>query len=244
MGVENLNDSISNVQLDRAEFGWGDTYDQVGEKATIASDHKFQVLYNPTEYSIDADNQISETAVPGLGAPIMQFVHGRGRTLSMQLFIDTTEPQMMAGTLVTDASEAVTKVTNLLAVQSGTKAPPLVRIDWGTLHFVGVLLSARVRYLLFNYKGKPLRATVDITVREYKPITVQVKQAAGPSPEQTKTRTIKQGETLSQIAAQEYGDASKWRQIAEANKIDDPRKVPAGKVLVIPPDATPKGAQR
>ncbi|HLN63073.1 MAG TPA: LysM peptidoglycan-binding domain-containing protein [Symbiobacteriaceae bacterium] len=242
MGVENLAESVSNVKLDRAQFSWGDSYDQVS-RSQMPPEQQFEVLYNPTEYSIDTDNQISETAIPGLGAPVMQFVHGRGRTLTMQLFIDTTEPQMMAGTLVNDASEAVAKITDLLAIKSATKAPPLCRVDWGTLHFVGVLLSAKVRYLLFNYKGKPLRATVDVTLREYQPINVQLKQTSGASPEQTKTRTIKQGETLSQIAAQEYGDASQWRQIAQANGIDDPRKVPAGKSLIIPPDAKPKGAK-
>lgn len=243
MGVENLTESLSNVKHDRATFSWGDTYDQV-KGGQVPPGQTLEVLYNPTEYSIDTDNQISETAIPGLGAPVMQFVHGRGRTLSMQLFIDTTEPQMRAGTLFSDASEAVAKITDLLAIKSATKAPPLCRVDWGTLHFVGVLLSAKVRYMLFNYKGKPLRATVDVTLREYQPINVQLKQATGASPDQTKTRTVKQGETLSQIAAQEYGDASKWRQVAEANGIDDPRKLPAGKVIVIPPDAAPKGATR
>jgi LysM repeat protein len=45
---------------------------------------------------------------------------------------------------------------------------------------------------------------------------------------------IKKGETLSQIAARVYGTPSRWPEIAKANGIKDPRKVPAGMKLRIP----------
>lgn len=52
-----------------------------------------------------------------------------------------------------------------------------------------------------------------------------------------KTYVIKQGDTLSKIAARAdvYGDASKWKLIAQANNIRDPKKLgPIGKTLKIP----------
>jgi nucleoid-associated protein YgaU len=46
---------------------------------------------------------------------------------------------------------------------------------------------------------------------------------------------VQQRETLDFIASQEYGQASHWRHIAEANGIDDPMRVRPGTVLALPP---------
>lgn len=51
-----------------------------------------------------------------------------------------------------------------------------------------------------------------------------------------KTYTVKAGDTLGKIAARSdvYSDASKWKKIATANKIRDPKKLRVGQVLKIP----------
>jgi nucleoid-associated protein YgaU len=54
------------------------------------------------------------------------------------------------------------------------------------------------------------------------------------SADRTKQKTLKQGEQLWMLAAEEYEDPSRWRAIAEANGIDNPRKPPVGRNLVIP----------
>jgi len=55
------------------------------------------------------------------------------------------------------------------------------------------------------------------------------------SPDHTKRRTLKSGETLALIASEEYDDPGEWRRIADANGIDDPRDVKPGTVLTLPP---------
>lgn len=53
---------------------------------------------------------------------------------------------------------------------------------------------------------------------------------------------IKKGETLSELAEKYYGDASKWKLIAKASGIKDPKKIPVGTELTFPPDPdAPKG---
>jgi nucleoid-associated protein YgaU len=42
------------------------------------------------------------------------------------------------------------------------------------------------------------------------------------------------GDSLPQIAWQEYGDATGWRVIAEANDIDDPMILAPGIELLVP----------
>jgi nucleoid-associated protein YgaU len=61
---------------------------------------------------------------------------------------------------------------------------------------------------------------------------------ASPSPagSAARTYTVAKGDTLSAIAQREYGAASKWKVIYEANrdKISNPDRIQAGQVLVIP----------
>ena len=51
-----------------------------------------------------------------------------------------------------------------------------------------------------------------------------------------KTYTVVKGDSLSKIAKREYGDASKWHKIFEANKdvIEDPNLIEIGQDLIIP----------
>jgi nucleoid-associated protein YgaU len=51
-----------------------------------------------------------------------------------------------------------------------------------------------------------------------------------------KTYTVVKGDSLSKIAKREYGDASKWRQIYQANRdvIDNPDLIEPGQDLIIP----------
>ena len=54
------------------------------------------------------------------------------------------------------------------------------------------------------------------------------------SPDTTKYHTVRQGDSLWALAAQEYGDAGQWRAIAEANGLANPRTLRTGETLVVP----------
>ena len=47
------------------------------------------------------------------------------------------------------------------------------------------------------------------------------------------TYAAKKGDTLWGIAAQFYGDGTKWRTLAAKNNVSDPKKLPIGKVLTL-----------
>jgi nucleoid-associated protein YgaU len=55
--------------------------------------------------------------------------------------------------------------------------------------------------------------------------------------------TVKKGDTLSKIAGDEYGDATAWKRIFEANrdKIKDPDLIHPGQELTIPAAETRGG---
>jgi nucleoid-associated protein YgaU len=62
-------------------------------------------------------------------------------------------------------------------------------------------------------------------------------ESAAPAAPAARTYTVAKGDTLSAIAQSQYGAASKWRVIFEANrdKISDPDRIQPGQVLTIPP---------
>lgn len=102
----------------------------------------------------------------------------------------------------------------------------------------GSVATARDRDLVVLALGNtPGVAQVDdqLTVRE------ATGQTAAPTPAEppAKFYTVKKGDTLSAIAKAEYGAASKYPKIFEANKpmLKDPDKIYPGQVLRIPPAA-------
>src|ERR1700727_705355 len=127
---------------------------------TPAGQAAINALFNPTEYSLGKANQIAEAAVPGLDAPILQYVHGNTRTLDMDLFFDTYEEG-------TDVTGRTTPVYNLLLIDPATHAPPICDIAWGSLTFRGVLDHVTGKFTLFLADGTPVRATLSVTFKEF-----------------------------------------------------------------------------
>lgn len=201
------------------------------------------VQFNPTEYSLNKSAQIAEIAIPGLDSPIQQFIRGQSEKLTMELFFDTTK-EGGTGVAAIDVRLRTGPIYQLVKVQPKTHAPPRVRFHWGPplnqiglggLSFKGIVESVQQKFDLFNPLGIPLRATLNVTFREYKTLEEQLKELNLQSPDHTKRRLVKRGDTLSQIATEEYDNPDKWRIIAEHNNIANPRRLVPGTTLEIPP---------
>ena len=200
------------------------------EKAKIIPEggEPISVLFNPTQYSLDRGNQIAEVGIPGLGAPVLQFVRGTPRILNVELFFDTYEQQL-------DVRVLTDRIYKLLGIESASHVPPICTFQWGMFTFKCVVERVGGRFTLFLSDGRPVRATLTVVLKEYIPVDVLVKETPLESADRTKTRAVKRGDTLASIAAAEYDDPTKWRPIAEANRIENPRLVQPGQGLVIPP---------
>ncbi|MEI8383894.1 MAG: peptidoglycan-binding protein [Planctomycetota bacterium] len=197
---------------------------------------KFSVQFNPTEYTLTKGAQIAEIAIPGLDTPLLQFVAGQNEKLSLDLFFDSTDKGGMGAGAIS-VEEETNKFYQLVKIQHKTHAPPRLRFLWGTgLNFECIVESITRKFTLFNPHGIPLRATLSVTFREYKTLERQVKELNLQSADHTKRHVVVQGETLSSIAAREYGDPRQWRTIADKNfaALSDLRRLPAGLELSLP----------
>jgi LysM repeat protein len=185
-------------------------------------------MFNPEEYSLNKENNYASQAIPGLTSPLLQFVHGNLQTLDMELFFDTFDAQ-------TDVRSETSQIFDLLAINSDLHTPPVLRVTWGTLDFRCVLAKVSQKFLRFFADGRPGRARLTVGFSEYLDAATQVAQANLQSPDFSKAYTVRQGDTLSGIAAQFYEDATKWRPIALSNSLVDPRSIVPGQEIQIPP---------
>jgi nucleoid-associated protein YgaU len=103
------------------------------------------------------------------------------------------------------------------------------------LHFKAIIERFSQRFTMFLDDGTPVRAIVNITFKEYKTVSDQLAELALESADRTTLRTIKEGDSLWYLAAENYGDSEQWRAIAEANDIENPRLLSAGRQIEIPP---------
>jgi len=189
------------------------------------TNERFSVMYNPEEYQLEQGNNFAEIGVPGLNAPPLQYVRGTLRVLSMELFFDTYE-------LHQDVRDYTGKIVGLLDKMLRTNAPPVLVFLLGQFHFQCVLAQVGQRFTMFSRDGTPVRATLTVRFQEYQRVEIQMQQGLFLGP--PTLHHIVEGQTLSGMAATYLGDSQRWREIAEANHIDDPLHIPAGSPLVIP----------
>src|SRR5205809_1025024 len=84
---------------------------------------EFQVLFNPSEYSIDTAAKWQQQEKKGQRSEL-QYTGAERKKLTMELFFDTYEQQ-------TDVREHIVKVGKLLLFNKDRHRTQLVTISWG-----------------------------------------------------------------------------------------------------------------
>jgi len=205
-----------------------------------------QVLFNPAEYTIEKGNTFQNTSLPGLANPVTHFVTGNADTLTMELFFDTYTVSSRHSQANVKQGEDVRKYTKevaeLLNIDPSLHAPPVCQFVWGPpsgsegkLQFTATIERLTQKFTMFLNDGTPVRATLNVTFKEYKTVKEQLEEIGRESADRTKRETVKEGDSLWLYAAREYRDAGLWRVIAKANKIENPRILATGQRLLIPP---------
>ncbi|TCO55772.1 LysM peptidoglycan-binding domain-containing protein [Actinocrispum wychmicini] len=181
-------------------------------------------------WSRQPSRMASESSLP-------EFVGSGPRSLTVDVFLDATaNHDNTIERRVRQLMSACVPTPRSLAARQ--PASPWVRFEWGTARttaFDAVVTNLSVDYSLFDVDGKPLRATCSITLEEASTGPAGQNPTSG-SLEARRTHQVVAGDSLPQLAWQEYGDATAWRIIAEANDIDDPMTLTPGTELLVPAD--------
>lgn len=206
------------------------------------------VQYNPTELQFEKQAQYAEVNIPGLIAPLQQFVRGAAEVLTVELFFDTSDKGTgVSASPVTDLTDQVFAAT---LIEPKGHMPPPVTFKWGDgfpghslpanqsgqqrTEFSGIVTSCRQTFTFWSRGGMPLRAKLHLTIRENLPLNEQLKRLNPSSPDRTHGHVLREGESLTRLAYDFYRQPDEWRRIALDNGIEDPRRLAIGQRLRIP----------
>lgn len=214
----------------------------------FAGGDEIPVQFNPTELQFEKQAQYAEVNIPGLMAPLQQFVRGSAETLTVELFFDTSDKGTgIRATAVTTLTDQIFAAT---LIEPKGHTPPPVTFKWGEgfpghslpktqsgqqrTEFTGIVTSCRQTFTFWSRAGVPLRAKLTLSLREYLPLNEQLKRLNPSSPDRTHAHILAEGETLTRIAHDYYRQGGEWRRIALDNRIEDPRRLTPGRRLRVP----------
>lgn len=217
------------------QISWSD------DNRTIVSDEgdsPFEVQFNPETLKQSFSNQLASGDDSG-GAAI-QFASKGTTKLSMDLIFDVTAPDP-------DKSEFqdVRKLTEKVVFFMKTKPEgsgedikhiaPGIRFQWGSFLFEGVMESINETLEFFSREGRPLRATVSISLVK-QDVDIKFAQASQAAPAQspasatTPQQAVRQNEPMQKMAGR-LGKQKNWQGMALANNIETPRLIPTGTLI-------------
>lgn len=197
--------------------------------------------FNPSQYSISKANEWTTRPVVGASLPKAQFGGGHARELMIDLLFDASSGGDVSP--ATDELFQMMEVDPSLATGRRNQArPPTVKLSWGSfMSFKAVCKHLDVQFTVFRADGSPTRALASLTL-----VQVEKDPRTGrgtvPRPQNPTTRAdarigthvVREGDSLQSIAFSHYGDPTRWREIAEANRIEDPMRLHRGHTLSVP----------
>jgi hypothetical protein len=206
------------------------------------ADESFEALINPETYTLAYKLKFSESG------------QGQGSS-GKQLKYEYTEPSEMAfeflfdNTGIIDGEPRDSIADDLkrfrevvIDYKGDAHEPRHFKLVWGENSiFKGRVTAVELTYKLFKADGTPIRAVAKVTfkssIEEEKRTAKEDKQ----SPDLTKVRMVKRGDTLPHLCFQMYGDPRYYLQVAASNQLANFRNLIPGTKLIFPPIAKTAG---
>ena len=196
-----------------------------------------ECMFNPTDYALNQTVAIKAENSPGKPGGTLQYTGTNAMTFTATLLFDDY------ASFEGDVTPTITKLLSWGrptedSIKKKQPCPPLVAFQWGgnrqLENFCGFLTSVDVKYLLFRRDGTPVQADVTIKITGPPTTATSSQNPTSHALDTTQTHTVVEGETIQSVAYAELGKPSYWRAIAELNGIDDPMRIAAGSMLLIP----------
>lgn len=208
----------------------------------------FELLINPSGYSIDYKTNYNKEEAIGKNKTDFKFESSPSPFLNLEFLLDGTgvAKSNPGNTLINKIKgKDFTKETvadqldlfyNATGEYDGTiHKPHHVKINWGTLEFLGVLLDFTIEYKLFTPEGYPLRAIIKAKFGGSVSQRLEKALSKPASPDLTHKRTVKAGDTLPLMTERIYGDSKYYLEVAKVNNLINFRQLKPGTELYFPP---------
>ncbi|SDP50166.1 hypothetical protein SAMN04515671_4517 [Nakamurella panacisegetis] len=219
------------AQIDRASITVHESKPAVGGAALGAQLDKIDFQFNPKELTIAKTAKWErKPAKSAQKAAPPEFKGAEPCKLTLEMFFDASGKH--DGSVVA----VVEKLFNCCVPSSDkpTASPPLVQFHWGPIKsFPAFITSVSAKYTVFASDGTPIRAVCTVSLEEMPGGKGKQNPTSG-SLTTKKVHRMVSGDTLASMAYREYGDATRWRELAEFNDIDDPLRIGSGYTLLLP----------
>jgi contractile injection system tube protein len=232
------------VHLEKAELRQLDSE----FKSVINPDKATRVQFNPETLKVTFANQIAQPSGAGdqSGPAAQQFVGAGSTKLALTLWFDVTAPVPEGLPQEDDVRKLTQRVAYFITPQKdGDKfVPPATRFIWGSFQFDGIMEGLEESLEFFSSDGKPLRASLQLSLTQQRITLATFAPRAGGLPAAPGALGGGLGTTpgarpLTQAAAgatlQGLADAAgrggDWQSIAAANGIENPRLLQPGQLI-------------
>jgi hypothetical protein len=196
------------------------------------------VMFNPQSFSQTFANNYAAAQGYKNTAQTTNFISVGSGDLSLSLLFDgtgVTEPAARSSAARSVPQQVKEFLDVAYVVKGQIHEPSYLRIIWGILDFPCRLADATVTYTLFDRDGIPLRAEISARfLADQDPDKTEAEQRKS-SPDLTHIRLAKSGDSLPQLTAEIYQTTAHYVEVARFNKLNNLRRLDAGKTLRFPP---------
>lgn len=210
---------------------------------------KFTAMFNPTEYTKKFAVEYTTSQGQGTSNSPQVFNKVKPGDLTLEFTVDGTNTVAP----VTVSREELKQLANSddepISVEEKVREfrrtcweyngdlhrPFFLHVIWGDLSMECVLISADIKYVLFDRDGQPLRAKITATFSEAQADEIREKVEKNNSPDLTHIRTVQEGDTLPLMTYRIYGDSRYYLQVARANNLKNFRDLQPGQQVIFPP---------
>ncbi|GAA0331878.1 hypothetical protein GCM10009087_47580 [Sphingomonas oligophenolica] len=197
---------------------------------------KIDVQFNPENMKVSFANQVAEPkgGDQKAGTAGRQFVGAGTTKLVLTLWFDVTAMDKPVDDVRRLTADVIYFMTPTKADSDPKKlAPPGTRFSWGSFIFDGMVEGLEESLEFFSAAGKPLRASVAVTMSQQKILVADFKGSSGIVPNRPGQRPFTpapQGGSLQKMAGA-AGKGGDWQGIAAANNIEDPLRMSPGALI-------------
>jgi Contractile injection system tube protein len=192
----------------------------------------FDAYVNPSEITVAWEVEYAAAQGAGTTNSRMDFNKIKPGDLTLAFFLDGTG----ANGRKADVQERVRQFQTVTGYSGKIHRPHYLRVMWGTVQIKRcVLKSASIAYKLFKSDGVPLRAVVSATFTDNSDDQTREARAQNQSADLTHVRLVRAGDTLPGLCHEIYGDPRRYLAVAEANGLDDFRRLEPGTRIFFPP---------
>lgn len=197
---------------------------------------RVSVQFNPETLKVTYANQLNTSGTGDQkGGATTQFVGSGTTKLAAQLWFDVSSQAGQTGG-ADDVRQLTRNVSFFISpkTQPDKKViAPALRFLWGAFQFDGVMDSLEETFELFSPGGKPLRSSISFSMTQQKILRLDLPDASplgGPGAGTVPMTPAAAGQSLQSMVGG-AGIGVSWQLVAQANGIENPRRLEPGQLV-------------